>query len=173
MVAATGVLVAAVFYIINLRETTKNRKLTFTTNVMQNLQSKEANRRFIDLMNMDWKDFDDFKKKYDSRVNPENFADRASWMCTLDLLGYQYRIGLIDLEMVYQTNQGNVLNTWQKFKPIIEEYKQLGDYSEGAYSNFEFLANALARIRKEREPSWKGAPDIFKEDFDKTFFKHI
>ena len=33
MVAATGVLVAAVFYMFNLRETMRNRKATFNNNV--------------------------------------------------------------------------------------------------------------------------------------------
>jgi hypothetical protein len=56
---ALGVCVAAVYYVMNLRaqqtnmrEAEKNRKLAFTMNMMQNLQSKEANRRFVDLMNM-------------------------------------------------------------------------------------------------------------------------
>jgi len=34
IVAATGVLVAAVFYILNMRETTRNRRLTLTNNLM-------------------------------------------------------------------------------------------------------------------------------------------
>jgi hypothetical protein len=175
---ALGVCVAAFYYVMNLRvqqtnmrEAEKNRKLTFTTNILQNLNSKESSRRWIDLMNMEWKDFDDFYKKYDSRVNPDNWADRNTWMGMLDLLGYQYRVGLIDLETVYQTSWTNVLTTWMKFKPIIDEYKK-SDYAKDYYLNFEYLANALARLKKERDSSWSGPAGFFKADFDGTFFKN-
>ena len=70
MVAATGVLVAAVFYILNMRETTRNRRLTLTNNLMQNFTSEEGSRRWLELMTMEWKDFDDFRAKYDSSLNP-------------------------------------------------------------------------------------------------------
>ena len=35
IVAATGVLVAATYYILNLRETNKNRRITLTNTMMQ------------------------------------------------------------------------------------------------------------------------------------------
>jgi hypothetical protein len=96
--AAIGVCVAAFYYTLTLRETTRNRKIAYTTNFMQSFYSKENSRRFIDLLDMQWKDFDDFYKKYDSRVNPENFADRWSFLGMLDVLGYQYKAGLVDID---------------------------------------------------------------------------
>jgi len=77
MVAATGVLVAAVFYVLNLRETTKNRRITLTNTMMQPFMSEEGNRLFIDLVNMKWSDLDDFMLRYDSKTNPENYAKRG------------------------------------------------------------------------------------------------
>ena len=154
MVAATGVLVAAIFYMVNLRETNKNRKITFTTSFMQQFYSKENSRRYIDLLGMRWTDDADYMSKYDSRVNPENFADRWSFLGMMDVLGYQYKTGLIDLETIYELNWAPIIMTWIKFKPIIEKYKKT-DYGEDQYANFELIANALWKIKMERDPSWK------------------
>jgi len=41
MAGALGVFIAAIYYVLNLRETNKNRKIAFTTNFMQQFYSKE------------------------------------------------------------------------------------------------------------------------------------
>jgi len=70
MVAATGVLVAAAYYIYNTRinqrmmkVTQDSRKAEVTNNILNNLQSLESWKAFFDVMNLEWKDFEDFAKK--------------------------------------------------------------------------------------------------------------
>jgi len=145
--------VAAIYYIFNLRETTRNRKIAYTTNFMQTFYSKENSRRYIDLVGMDWKDHDDYMAKYDSRVNPENFADRWSFLGMLDVLGFQVKAGLVDLETIYELNWAPVLMMWMKFKPIIEEYKKT-DYGSDQFANLEYLAREMWRIKMRRDPKW-------------------
>ncbi len=152
--AAIGVCVAAFYYAFNLRETSRNRKISYTTNFMQQFYSKEFGRRYIDLLGMTWKDHDEYMEKYDSRVNPENFADRWSFMGMLDVLGHQYKAGLIDLQTIYELTWAPIIMTWIKFKPIIDEYKKT-DYGEDQFANFELIANALWKIMMRRDPAWK------------------
>lgn len=64
--AAIGVCAAASYYIFNLRETTRSRRVALTNTLIQSFISEEGSRRWADMMNMEWKDFDDFYKKYDS-----------------------------------------------------------------------------------------------------------
>jgi hypothetical protein len=145
MVAATGVLVAAVFYIINLRETTKNRRITYTNSVMQQLLTEEGVRRENDCWMMQWTDFEDFKRKYDNRVNPENYPKRMSLWLQYDSIGYLYRSGLIDLDTVANVGSGLLVWDWLKFKPIIEEYRKIGEIGSRGFSNFEYLAEAVMK----------------------------
>ena len=171
---ALGVFVAAIFYILNLRETTKNRKIAFTTNFMQSFYSKENSRRFIDLLHMRWNDHADYLNKYDSQANPENFADRWSFLGMLDVLGYQYKTGLVDIDTLYDLNWSPVLQLWIKFKPVIDEYKK-SDYGKDTYANFELLAHELWRLKMERDPLWKehegGGLGITAEEYEKAFAK--
>jgi hypothetical protein len=64
----------------------------------------------------------------------------------LDVLGFQVKAGLVDLETIYELNWAPVLMTWMKFKPIIEEYKKT-DYGSDSYANFEYLVREIWRAR--------------------------
>jgi hypothetical protein len=150
IIGALGVFVAAIFYVLNLRETNRSRRITFTNSVMQQMQSEESVRRFIDCIGMQWSDFDDFKKKYDSRVNPENFAKRVSLWAQCDSIGYLYKANLIDIDTVFNIGGRTVETVWTKFKPIIEGYRG-NDFTANQYCNFEYLAEAVINMRKKSE----------------------
>jgi hypothetical protein len=168
--AAVGVCVAAFYYALNLRETTRNRRATLTNSMMQPFASPEAMRNWLDVMNTQWKNFDDFLEKYDSKANPENAARRLSLWTSLDILGYQFMSGLIDNETVYSTMRGVVVNSWLKFGPIIKEYKERLEFPKDAFMNFEYMANELSRMYGVRDPSYKGAASYFKpEEYDEVF----
>jgi hypothetical protein len=172
MVAATGVLVAAVYYVINLKETSINRRIALTNSMLIPLNmTEEGNRRFGELMSMEWKDYNDFYSKYDSTVNLNNFAKRVTVWNTFDAIGYEYRKGVLDAETVYGVLNMSAVNMWLKFKPIIDEYRKT-DYGRDMYVNFEYLAGEMARMKAERDASWKGSPSYIKSgEYDRTFKK--
>jgi len=145
LVTATSVTVAVVFYILNLRETNRNRKATLTTNLMQSFYSEDGANRYLELMSMEWKDFDDFMSKYDSRVNPGNWIKRKTFWTSCDLLGYQCRIGLIDLGTLYNVGGDWIISCWEKFGPIIEYRKR--DYTSDLYGNLEYIAGVLVKVQ--------------------------
>jgi hypothetical protein len=159
MVAATGVLVAALYYIVNLRETTKNRRITFTNSVMQQLQTEEGVRREYDCYVMQWTDFEDFKRKYDSRVDPVSYSKRTSLWSTYNSLGYLYKSGLVDLDTIANVGGELVVWDWLKFKPVIEGYRK-GDLGPNAYNSFEYLAEAVIRVKERSEPDARARMDM-------------
>lgn len=150
--AAIGVCVAAVYYALNLRETMRNRRITLTNTLMQPLMSEEGNRRFIDMISMEWKDFDDFMKRYDSRVNPENYSKRMALWSLCESLGYLYRANLIDIDTLFGVTNGVIQYIWIKFKPIIYEYRKT-EFGPRAFENFEYLAEELNKIQAKFDAS--------------------
>jgi hypothetical protein len=162
-IAALSVVLGVVYYMINLRETTRSRRITLTNTLMQSFISEEGSKHFIDLMNMEWKDFDDFYRKYDSSVNPSNFAMRNTVWNICDILGYQYMSGLLDLGTLWTVCNAAVPTAWEKFGPIIEENKRRGGLYSHIYEHFEYLAYELSKIMANTDPSYKMAP-IYKSD---------
>jgi hypothetical protein len=155
MVAATGVIVAAIFYMLNLRETTRNRRITLTTTLMEPFSTKEGLRDFVELVSMQWSDLEDFKKRYDSRVNPENYALRQSMWIKCDKLGQLYNDGLLDLRTL-DIGSGSVIQyMWTKFKPVIEMYRKT-DFTPLAYRDFESVAEKLLEYDQVKGDLEKG-----------------
>ena len=176
MIAATGVLVAAAYYVMSIRTTQRNMKQTLETRQAQfmmqlnaNISNKEAYKDFIELMNMERKDFDDFYKKYDSTVDTESYAKRMTQWNQYEMLGVQYKAGILDFDTLYALAGLALINMWIHFKPIIEEYRKF-DYGEDTYRNWEYLADEFARIKAQRDPSWKGSSSYIKsEEYDNAF----
>ncbi|MCX6656594.1 MAG: hypothetical protein NTY03_15965, partial [Candidatus Bathyarchaeota archaeon] len=119
MAGALGVCIAALSFVFNMRVTTKSRRASLTNNLMNSFLSEDGMKRWSDLEIMKWKDFEDFYRKYDSKVNPDNYVKRQAFWNTCDLIGYQYREGIIDLGTVYNAGGIFISYSWLKFRPII------------------------------------------------------
>jgi len=163
MVAATGVLVAAVFYIVNLRETTRNRKATFASNQLQFSGSVEWQKLGMDVFSMKWSDFDDFKKKYGWPANPELAAKRLAYLARYDAIGRQVRAGLFSLDDIGALSGYNLVATWLFFKPIIEGYRRT-EYPTYAYSEFEYVANAMMKKLTDDDPDFPRKVAMYSHD---------
>ena len=156
LVAISGVFIGLSYYIMNIREVRYNRKITLTNNVLQPFQTKEGFQTIMDLLSMEWTSIDDFKQKYDHRVNPENSAARMAMWNKCESIGLLYRQGLLDLETLFGGSQGIIATLWAKFKPIIMMYRE-SDMGPTAYINFEYLATSLT---KYMEKQGETDPDI-------------
>jgi hypothetical protein len=141
---ALGVCVAAVYYVTNLKETMKNRKAAFTNTILSTLSSKEGIRDWYEIMSMQWTDFEDFQRKYDSRVNPENYIKRNYYWNMCDGVAWHLRSGLIDWDTVRKSGKSLRL-MWLKFKPIIEEYRRR-EYGLDSFTDWEYLADRVEEV---------------------------
>ena len=153
--AAIGVCIAAFYYVLNLRETAKNRRAATSNNVQQLFLTEEWQQRFLDVMSMQWKDFDDFKKKYDSSVNPQSYVKRNSLLVQYDNVGRQYRSGVVDLDAFGSVSAYALVLAWLKFKPIIDGYRGL-EYPRDGFSDFEYMRArmALEKRLKDKDPEF-------------------
>jgi hypothetical protein len=75
--------IAAVYYVMNLREQRRNRIITFTQNLMQTFNTVETFKIQGELLNMEWKDYDDFEK-YGSDNNLDNYGKRMFFFYTFE-----------------------------------------------------------------------------------------
>jgi hypothetical protein len=151
---ALGVCVAAIYYIMNLREITLNRRIQFTTNFILPLTSREGIVNYAKLIACSWTNIEDFMKKYDHKVDQETFLARMSYFQACEVLGYQYKRSLVDIGTVYEMCGEFVIDIWAKYKSIIFEYKKLGQYGGDAFLHFEYLAVELAKIKQKRDPNY-------------------
>jgi hypothetical protein len=153
MVAATGVLVAAIYYVYNMREQRRNRRITLTQSLIQSFSSPETFRIQGELMNMEWSDYDDFEKKYGSDYNVDNYAKRMYIFYYFEALGDLLKAGLADAETLYSVIWLVPITVWMKFLPTITENRKRYTGKDG-WSGFEYLVNRMLEIKRQHDPGY-------------------
>jgi hypothetical protein len=125
MVAATGVLVAAAYYVVNIRSNVENRKAQHLMEFNRIMNSKAWLIDLHESMNYEWKDWPDFWAKY-GHSNPEA---HCKWIFILNSYGNLFSLlerRLIDEEMARgYLGPVSFMPFWEKFSPCIREMRVL------------------------------------------------
>jgi hypothetical protein len=86
MLAATGALVGVVYYVLDLRYNARTRELELSRMFTSEYVSDQGLQRYAIVMTMEWKDHEDFMKKY-GYSNPKMFGKWVSQFFTYWALG--------------------------------------------------------------------------------------
>jgi len=162
MIAATGVIIAAAFYVVNLREQRRSRRIAQTNELLKFFLTIEGQKIHLDLFEMKWSDYEDFERKYGTDTGEAgklNCAMRNVYWYSYDTLGRQLKAGLIDRETLYGAVGLGAAWMWAKFRQVLEENRRR--YSgRDAFEGLEYLAGEMLRMKLERDPSYK-IPEAF------------
>ena len=152
MVAATGVLVAAIYYIYNIRINQRAVKATLETRqtqlfmqVMDKMDQRWLDDLFEILNEWEWKDFDDFDKRYGPLVN----AKFRNVFGTLEHIGILVNDGLLSPRLVWLWLWDWPLLLWKKYESVILEWRER--YERPPKGNLlEFSETLVLALEKAR-----------------------
>ena len=162
-IQAIGILVAVIYHIMTLRNTAKNQQMQLETRqsqlFMQLFQHWIDKDRWKDawtISSMEWDDFDDFARKYDSSVNIENFAMRYNSWYFWEGMGLLLSKNMVDRDMIYYLLSGGfgVCWDWDQFGSVIKEMRVRLDLPEFLVW-FEYLAEEMRKMSAEKGQPWK------------------
>lgn len=158
MVAATGVLVAAIYYVMTLRTTQRNlkanletRQAQFMSQISNELNSVENRMIYFELAAIEWTDWEDFENKYGSAGNKEAASRRLSLFGKLDNLGWLLKNGVLDADWVHSQFHGIVTPLWIKFKPWVLRMRDAFN-SPTIMMGFEYLGEKILEIERVKAP---------------------
>jgi hypothetical protein len=146
VVAAAGVLIGVVYYILEMRHQTKIRKSDTFWKIYQSFNSKE----FIDaahkVMNLEFRDYNDFLKKYGPPFAESPVATAIALVCNMyEGAGELLHRGLADYENISNISTGMA---WEKVKLIVEGARKQYNFPS-YYDKFEYLYNEMKK-REQR-----------------------
>jgi hypothetical protein len=165
---ALGVCVAAFYYVMNLRisqrnqevmlrsqeQTLETRRIGLVENIAAQIINEEGMKRYFELMNYEWTDYEDFDIKYGSENNVNSAAKRFATWALYNKIGMMLRRGAVDIGDLYVMGMQGAVFFWAKYKPIIEETRRR--YNGDEYcKDVEYLAVEMLKYLQSREPSYK------------------
>jgi hypothetical protein len=170
MVAATGVLIAAVFYVLNLRETKKNQELSLKAQ-QQTLENRQA-QMFMNIYQADYSDemldaihrlmqieFNGVEEYYKMRRDRESFKAWTKVGSYLEGIGVLVRENLVDIRLVTLMSSGFIGWYWGHFGPVILRVREEMNWSR-YFVEVEYLARSVEEYGRSHPELGVVSPDF-------------
>ena len=146
MVAATGVLIAAVYYMINIRNSRKTHELQVTMQALALFGSKAFWSEFDELMAREWSTLEEYHEKYGRGLSLANTV-----FITLEEMGVLLRMKLISPRIPWDLYGTYTFKLWEKYEPLIMELRR--DFSRDAALWVEYFVKEMRRYSEEHPES--------------------
>ena len=152
-VAIFGVIAGFSYYVLTVRNQQKTQRTAEQNRQIQLLMeftaTEEGSKRIVELLKMEWTDYDDFERKYGSDNNPDNYAKRTQMWSQADTLGYMLKKGLIDRELLFDRMGTGVHFIWVKFEKVIKEIRSR--YNQPlAWIHYDYLIEEYLKYMQEK-----------------------
>jgi hypothetical protein len=149
MLTCASVMAGVVYYALQIRHQTRIRKTDLIIRLFSRLHSNEFEDAYPRIMSLEFKDYEDFVKKYGPRhsgKSPEIDKAIASVCGFFELVGTLLYRRHIDLGLIYDSfGLSMIKEVWEKTKPLTMGARRERGEEWGV--GFEYLYNEL--LRKE------------------------
>jgi len=156
VIAAAGVLVGVVYYVLEMRHQTRIRKTDLLIRLYSTGTSNEFMDAFWKISNLQVKDYSDYVKQYGPISDSENPMNRAFFTIAYyyDLAGTLLYRKLIDPVTVYDVwGSSNPIKLFENIKPIVLGIRK--EFGEPlALIGFEYLVDELKRKEPHLRKTW-------------------
>ena len=146
MVAATGVLIEAAYYVLNMRVTLQTRQAQLFMPIYSTYHSDEYMKAYSEIMRWKWENYDDYINKYGPESNPEAYIMYRKVFGFFEGVGVLVRRRLIDPSLVDDLMSGAIVQYWERFESILLErrrslnWPQVGEQIEYLYNEVKPIA---------------------------------
>jgi len=147
VVASVGLLVAAVYYVLQIRHQTKMRQMDLLMRIYLTWGSEDMKKALQDVFALEFEDYDDFIKKYGLSSRAWVDVDKVGWF--MNGLGFLVHEGFVNIKLVLGLfhAQGWIM-LWEKLKPVVEGVRKTFGFPE-SYAWFEYLYNEVKKRQQK------------------------
>jgi len=140
VVAAAGVLVGVVYYILDMRNQSRMRKTELLTKLYSTMVDKDWLEAWQKVQSREALNYGNYLEKY-------GFVELNEIFVFFDQLGRLLKKGLIDIDLIPLT-YGQVSLTWEKIEPVLEgSRKRYNAPKHGEYA--EYLCSELKKREQQ------------------------
>jgi hypothetical protein len=122
-IASAGILIAAVYYLLQIRHQTRMRQTDLVMRLYSDWGNEDLQKAVRTVVGLEFRDYDDYVKKY---MPVSLLADGSAWIDIWKVgwffngIGVLLQSKLADVELVDKLFGYMILSIWEKLEPIIE-----------------------------------------------------
>jgi len=146
VVAAAGVLIGVVYYVLDLRRQSIMRQTELTTRLFSVFATEEFQKEWFTFMEEETNDYKVLRKKYGLEIPPTALFFNEIGI----LLGKK----LIDVDLVYSLFGSVILRYWERARPLLESGRKMLNQPTWGWG-LEYLANIIKKREQTLQRSIK------------------
>ena len=152
ILAAAGVLVGVVYYILTLRHQNRMRQTDLVMRLYSTFGSRDFQEAWVETLQMEFKDYKDYLEKYGAASKKPAFVSVNIVGDFFEGLGIMLRRNLIDIALVDDLFSTDIVVTWHKMKPLAEGWRK--HFNRPQMSEwFEYLYNEMKKREQKLQQS--------------------
>jgi hypothetical protein len=142
IVAAAGVLVGVVYYIMDMRHQMQVRQTSMVMGLYSTFGSTEFQRAYQTIRNLEFEDYVDYMKRYGRDVE----VRAAMWTVTIffEGIGILAKRRLVKMELVADLFGYPIIKTWEKVASPVKGLRE-AEKTSGICEWFEYLYNEMKK----------------------------
>ncbi len=155
VVAAAGVLVGVVYYVLEMRHQTKVREtdLAIRMNPWMNVSGSELTDAFGMVWSLEYRDYDDFVERYGAfDLEKTEYKELQKLLNYFEGIGFLLKRNLMDIDFAWNLFGSTYFLTWEKVKPIVEGIRKQFDTPD-AWNFYEYLYNEMKKRQQKIQQS--------------------
>ncbi len=137
VVASASVVVAAIYYVSQIRHQIRIRQTDLVIRLYSQFTSPEFQKTWNDVLKRETKDYSDYEKKY-------GLADTVTVGMFFEGIGILLKRKLIDIELVDDMFTSPIKMTWEKMRDNTLEARKVRNQPE-IFEWFEYLYNEVKK----------------------------
>jgi hypothetical protein len=151
IVAAAGVIVGVILTVLELRNLVRQRKTDLVTTLYSStFNNKEFTEAGLLIMSLEYKDYDDFLKKYGQMSDKEPIWVAVNLVTNMfNELGILLHEKSVSAEMIDKLFGYRIALFWDKLKPLIEGMRK--QLNPRVSEWFEYLHNEIQRFQQSKK----------------------
>jgi hypothetical protein len=145
-IASASVVLAAIYYILQMRNQTKVRQTDMIMRLYATFESTEFQKAYQKITDLEYEDYADYVKQYGT--NAEVKAAGGTVNAFFEGIGVLVKRKLISMGLVDDLLSTDILFAWEKSKPTVEGYRKKFSRPQ-AWEWFEYLYKEMKK-REQR-----------------------
>jgi len=146
-IASASVVAGIVYYAFQIRHQTRMRQMDLLMRIYLTWGSEDMKKALQDVFALEFKDYDDFMKKYGLGSQAWVDIDKVGWF--MNGIGFLVHEKFVSIKLVLGLfhAQGWMM-MWEKLKPVIEGVRKKFGFPE-SYAWFEYLYSEVKKRQRK------------------------
>jgi len=146
LVASAGVLIAAAYYVLQIRYQTKLRQTDMVMRLYATFGSTDFQEPYHKAQSLDFEGFENYVKKYGSDIEVQTALYPVC--AFFEGIGVLLHRKLINLDLVDDLLGTPIIWTWKRFEPMIIPWRESANRPQ-IWEWFEYLYNEMKNREQE------------------------